>query len=125
MPAGVNEEYAKEIGRAIAGARTLRGLNQVELGEKTGNSKNAVSNWERGESAPTAQNLRTLCKVLGVQPDQLLCMNGSTSPPADQTAAEQLLGELTSLCADVERAAPDLISALKKAEETARSLAEK
>jgi len=77
MPASVSEEYRRAIGSAIKQARKERGMSQDALRRAVGNSKNAVSNWERGKSAPTTESLRDLCRVLDVTPQRLLVMNGT------------------------------------------------
>jgi transcriptional regulator with XRE-family HTH domain len=124
MPAGVDDEYARAIGDAIARARKARGMSQEQLRLRVGNSKNAVSSWERGKSAPTVQNLRELCRVLDVPPSQLLGMNGGKpvkthAPAAELQALAARLGELRR---DAEAAVPDLMQRLTAAEAVARRL---
>jgi transcriptional regulator with XRE-family HTH domain len=125
MPAGVDPAYARQIGRAIAESRSARGMTQEELRVMVGNSKNAVSNWERGVSVPTVQNLRELCRVLRVPPERLLALNGAqrrerqTQLAAD---AEALASRLATLREAVEQTAPDLIGALREAEQEARRM---
>ena len=55
----IQSEKIKEI-------RTKRKMSQKNLGKYLGISDRAVSKWERGESKPSARNLITLSKVLGV-----------------------------------------------------------
>ncbi len=127
MPAGVDPDYAREIGQAIAASRKARGMTQEDLRLRIGNSKNAVSNWERGVSAPTVQNLRELCRVLRVRPERLMALNGSQHREQRAEAAaeaEALAARLAALRAATERAAPDLIGALREAEQQARRLSE-
>lgn len=125
MPAGVDPQYARQIGEAIAALRRARGMTQEDLRLGVGNSKNAVSNWERGVSVPTVQNLRELCRVLRVPPEQLLGLNGArrherrTQLAVD---AEALAGRLATLRRSAELAAPDLIGALREAEREARRI---
>jgi transcriptional regulator with XRE-family HTH domain len=125
MPAGVNPEYARQIGQAIAATRRARGMTQEDLRIRVGNSKNAVSNWERGVSVPTVQNLRELCCVLGVPPERLLVLNGAgrrqrrTQMAVD---AQALAGRLATLRRTAEQAAPDLIGALRDAEREAQRI---
>ena len=125
MPAGVDPQYARQIGQAIAALRRARGMTQEDLRLGVGNSKNAVSNWERGVSVPTVQNLRELCRVLRVPPDQLLGLNGAgrrDEPRQRAVDAQALAGRLATLRRSAERAAPDLIGALREAEREARRL---
>jgi len=122
MPAGIDDAYARAIGERIAEARRQRGLTQEDLRRRTGNSKTAVSNWERGVSAPTIQNLRELCQALAVAPQELLLMNGRSmaTESASHTDAKDLLERLTAVRRQAERAFPDLLTALKAAEDEAR-----
>lgn len=54
------------IGKRIAHARKSNNLTQSELAEKLNVSFQAVSLWERDQSAPDTYNLIELAKVLGV-----------------------------------------------------------
>lgn len=72
----------------LAELRKSRGLSQEELAEKLGVTRQAVSKWERAESAPDTDNLIELAKIYGVSIDELI--NGEklpeeqTSEPADE-----------------------------------------
>ncbi|HWY18639.1 MAG TPA: helix-turn-helix transcriptional regulator [Solirubrobacteraceae bacterium] len=127
MPASVSEEYRREIGLAIKDARKKRGMSQDALGLAVGNSKNAVSAWERGESAPTAENLRNLCSVLGVAPQRLLVMNGATTAGEgpDPAAVRMLADQLADLRREAQEIIPDLMGVLADAERTARRMADR
>jgi transcriptional regulator with XRE-family HTH domain len=125
MPAGVDPLYARQIGQAIATVRRARGMTQEDLRLGVGNSKNAVSNWERGVSVPTLQNLRELCRVLRVPPERLMGLNGAARRERRAQVAvdaEALAGSLGTLRRTAERAAPDLIGALREAEREARRI---
>jgi transcriptional regulator with XRE-family HTH domain len=126
MPASVSEEYRRAIGSAIKQARKEQGMSQQALGIAVGSSKNAVSNWERGVSAPTAESLRDTCRALDVPPQRLLAMNGATPTadgPSHRATAAELAGQLAQLRKDAHKAIPDLMQALQNAEQTARRLA--
>jgi transcriptional regulator with XRE-family HTH domain len=125
MPAGVDPKYARQIGQAIAASRRAGGMTQEDLRLSVGTSKNAVSNWERGVSVPTVQNLRELCRVLRVPPARLLGLNGDgRRGQRGQLAvdAQALAGRLKTLRRAAEQAAPDLIRALREAEREARRI---
>ena len=64
----------------LAELRKARGLSQEELAEQLGVTRQAVSKWERAESAPDTDNLIELAKIYGVTLDELI--NGET-PKAD------------------------------------------
>lgn len=61
-----------EIGQRLAEMRKQAGLSQEALAEKLGISRQAVSKWERAESAPDTDNLIALSKLYGVSLDELL-----------------------------------------------------
>ena len=55
--------------------RKERDLTQGELGNAIGVDKSHVSNWEKGKSMPSLENLIALAKFLGVSIDYLLLEN--------------------------------------------------
>ncbi|TDB38038.1 MAG: XRE family transcriptional regulator [Actinobacteria bacterium] len=61
-----------EIGQRLAARRRARGLSQEELAASLGVSRQAVSNWERAETAPDTDNLIALAKLYGITLDELL-----------------------------------------------------
>ena len=52
--------------------RKQKGLSQQELAEAVGVSRQAVSRWETGQSAPSTEKLVALCTLYGVSLDALL-----------------------------------------------------
>ena len=52
--------------------RLERGINQKELGNAVGVSKQSVSNWENGNIMPSIDLLIRLADVFGVSTDYLL-----------------------------------------------------
>ena len=52
--------------------RKEKGLTQAQLAEKLNYSDKAVSKWERGESLPDVDVLKSLAEILGVSVDYLL-----------------------------------------------------
>ena len=67
-----------EIANKLQQMRKKNGLSQEELAAKMGVTRQAVSKWERAESAPDMENLILLAKLYGVTIDELL--NTGTSP---------------------------------------------
>lgn len=61
-----------EIAQRLAELRRERGFSQESLGEQLGLSRQAVSKWERAESAPDMGNLIALADLYGVTLDELL-----------------------------------------------------
>ncbi len=60
-----------DISDRLAKLRRDNGLNQEELAEKLGVSRQAISKWERGESAPDLSNLIALSDLFDVSIDYL------------------------------------------------------
>lgn len=126
MPEGVNRQFMREIGQAITDARKARRMTQSELGERVRKSTNAVSNWERGASAPTVESLRELCAVLDVTPAHLMGIAGNRDrAPRESTAfrrAVELDRRIGALRRDAEDSIPSLIDALDKLKLEAKRL---
>ena len=47
-------------------------LTQVALAEKLGLGKQSVSYWENGKNQPSMDNLKKLCELFGVEPNDIL-----------------------------------------------------
>jgi len=56
----------KELGRAIAYARMIKGLTPQGLGDELGLTCQAIAKWESGHSAPSVGRWQKLKEVLGV-----------------------------------------------------------
>lgn len=63
------------LGARLAQYRKQNGFSQETLAEKLGLSRQAISKWERGESAPDTSNLIALSRIYGVTIDELLGNN--------------------------------------------------
>lgn len=72
------------IGEKISKARKDKGLTQAELGEKMHVTFQAVSKWERGESAPDFETICELSEVLDVP---ITYFGGKKEPKQEETAA--------------------------------------
>ena len=64
------------LGEKIFTARKKAGLSQTDLADAVGVSRQSVSKWETGESAPEAGNLLLIAKALNVTTDWLLSEEG-------------------------------------------------
>ena len=60
------------LGDRIKELRTALAINQVVLAQKTGVSKQCVSNWENGYIQPSIDTLLKLSKIFSVSTDYLL-----------------------------------------------------
>lgn len=61
----------RQIGERIRTARLVKGLSQMELGEKLGVSFQAVSSWETGKFIPDSDHLPLLAETLDLSLDAL------------------------------------------------------
>lgn len=71
-------EIYEEFGRRLAALRKERGLSQQALAEELPVTRQAVSNWERGQTTPDLGSLQRLCQVLDVDWNHLC--GGPASP---------------------------------------------
>ncbi len=79
-----------KIGLFIAELRKNKGLTQMQLATLVGVSDRAVSKWENGKSLPDYSVLVSLCKVLDINVNELLCGERLTVEN-NNTKQEQLL----------------------------------
>ena len=76
-----------ELNEKLSKLRKGLGLSQEELAETLGVSRQAVSKWETGQSAPDFHNLVRLCQLYEVSSDELLETGLSSVPVAESAAA--------------------------------------
>ena len=74
------------LGERIRAARQAAGLSQEKLAERLGLTRQAVTKWETGQSAPSTENLLRLAEVLGVPVTALL----DASAPEQQMQADKI-----------------------------------
>lgn len=81
----------EELGRRISQKRKRRGWSQGELARRMGVFRERVSKWERGEHAPTLEDLVSLSRTLEVPLEELGlgCAAGESLSPLE-------LGEMVS-----------------------------
>lgn len=61
--------------------RDRAGLSQMELAERLGVSRQAVSRWESGDTTPTMDKLKSLARIYGVSLDWLCSDTADGEPP--------------------------------------------
>ena len=66
------EEQAKTLGEVLKQHRVRCKMTQEFVAETLGVSRQAVSKWESGTSAPSTTNLMALAKLFGVSAEELL-----------------------------------------------------
>lgn len=76
-----------EIANRLLELRRSRGFSQEELAAQLGVSRQAVSKWERAESAPDTDNLIGLARLYGISLDGLLLHGTGPGGAAVQGAA--------------------------------------
>jgi len=69
-----------QFANRLVALRKEKGLSQEELAEKIGVSRQAISKWENGESAPDTDNLISLADVYGISLDELLGKEKAEKP---------------------------------------------
>ena len=69
----------KKMGKRIAELRGSLGITQQELADRLHVTSQAISNWERGVSSPEVAKLQQIATTLGVEVEELLCINGNVS----------------------------------------------
>ena len=60
------------LGKKILELRKKSGLSQEQLGDMVNVTRQTISNWELGETAPNPEQLKLLSKVLNISIDELL-----------------------------------------------------
>ena len=60
------------LGKKIFELRKKHGLSQEQLGEKINVTRQTISNWELGETAPNPEQLKLLSQSLNISIDELL-----------------------------------------------------
>lgn len=76
------------LSERIRAQRKRCGLSQEKTAELIGISRQAVTKWERGQSAPSTENLFKLAEVFGTTVDLLLAPEPQeTTPPASAPQA--------------------------------------
>lgn len=71
------KEMRQEIRIRLKLARRAAKLTQGDAAAEMGVTRQTVSSWERGETAPSVDALASLCAVYGVSSDQILFGNST------------------------------------------------
>ena len=81
------------IGRKIKAAREGAGLTQEDLAEHMEVSRQAVSKWEADLSRPSSENLLRLCKLLGLDWEELAGETEEIVPPEEESREPEISRE--------------------------------
>lgn len=109
-----------EIAQRLAELRRERGFSQEGLAEQLGLSRQAVSKWERAESAPDMGNLIALADLYEVTLDELL----RVSPEVEEDMRFESQGRAESVETEAAAAAEAALAAAARAEAAAATAAE-
>ena len=81
------------IASRLREALSVRGMKQIELSEKTGINKGAISSYLSGKYEPKQANVASLAQVLSVNEAWLLGKDVPMDPPIPAPAVDSELGE--------------------------------
>lgn len=76
------------VGETIQKYRKKLGMSQEELGQKLLVSRQTISQWEKGQTVPTIDNLMRLREILGVSVDELLGFENHTNDTPETELTE-------------------------------------
>ena len=62
----------KQFGKRVQQYREKRNMNQTELGEMVGCTREQISNIERGRSCTPIARIMKICEALKVKPNDLI-----------------------------------------------------
>ena len=64
-----------ELGNKILELRKKQNITQEELAEKIGVTRQTISKWELGETAPDIKQAKVLAQLFNISLDELVCNN--------------------------------------------------
>ena len=86
------------LGERIKNQRTRAGLSQERVAELVGVSRQSVTKWESGQSAPSTENLFKLAEIFGTTVDMLLDIpDEKNSQSTDQAQIKELTSQIQYL----------------------------
>lgn len=85
---------AASLGARIKGQRKRCGMSQEKVAELVGVSRQAVTKWETGQSAPSTENLFRLAEIFGTTVDLLLPIDEGRTEEADEGRDEKGSGKI-------------------------------
>jgi len=81
-----------KLGEKIARLRTIAGMSQEQLAEKTDVSRQSVSKWEMNQALPQIDKVLQLCELFNVSADQLLQEKTEIPTPCAQKRSNRYFG---------------------------------
>lgn len=86
-----------QLAEIIRDRRTLKGMTQIELSEKTGISLRSIQRVEKGEVLPRSFTVKALAAVLGFNPENLHKIPENDTPETSGKARKFILSIGSSL----------------------------
>jgi len=68
----ISENFAKNLGDTIRSAREAARINRTEFASTLGASRGSLIKWESGERIPESHVIAMICRLLGLDSNQLL-----------------------------------------------------
>ena len=85
------------LGNKILKLTKKSGLSQEQLGEKVEVTRQTISNWELGETAPNPEQLKKLSKTFNVSIDEILDNDSKEFLMNKVSNTEQLAGMIIKI----------------------------
>ena len=80
-----------QLGNNIQTLRKKKGLSQEKLAEKINVTRQTISNWELGETAPNPEQLILLSKELNISIDELV---GNDAKPSNSSSEDKSIKDI-------------------------------
>ncbi len=81
----MGNDFNKTLGGKIAEARKAKNMNQTELAQKLGISKQVISNWERGCSPVPTNAISALSDILSCPIPYFFSESDTPLPPISES----------------------------------------
>jgi hypothetical protein len=117
LPSTTVSEESLEFGEVIQKYRKKAQLNQPDLAEMLGVSRNTVTNWETGKNKPDIDLTIKLCQLLGIPANELL---GTPSETVHPGAEQRILENYRKLSTVNQKIAESIIKTMVDEEALAR-----
>lgn len=94
--------------------RKANRFTQKEMADKLGKSPTAIANWEAGNRTPTVKDTIVICKVFGVELDDILDTDLSLSYTATNTNIYEVTELFKKLDSEQQKIVYDLMKSMVK-----------
>lgn len=94
--------------------RKANRLTQKEMAKKLGKSSTAIANWEQGTRTPIVRDALTICRVFGVEIDDLLDTDLSLSYSASNINMYEFTEMFKKLDSTQQKIVYDLMKSMVK-----------